>query len=54
MVDIDVHTFKTWIFFIGCGLIIGGVYLQTKELPITMMVAGLLCFLANGSAENVG
>ena len=51
---IDIHTFKTYIFLIGCGLIVGGVYLQTKELPITMIVAGLLCFLANGASQNVG
>jgi len=48
----DVASFKTWMFLIGCGLIIGGFYLQTKELPMTMIVAGLLCFLANGASQE--
>ena len=48
----DISSFKTWMFLIGCGLIIGGFYLQTKELPMTMIVAGLLCFLANGASQE--
>jgi len=50
---IDMHTFKFWSFILGCFLIIGGVYLQTKDLPMTMIIAGLLCFLANGASQEI-
>jgi hypothetical protein len=42
---VDVASFKTWSFIIGCILIDVGVYLKT-DLPTAVIVAGLLCFLA--------